>query len=384
MHGSPRLHPALRGFRCLRCRAPYPVGDFFAGCAACARDGHASSVVATYAEDVPDTPKVPILDAPRLGEGGTPLLTLERVADDLEMAGVWLKAEGQNPTGSHKDRMAAQLVGRASMLGAERVLAASTGNAGVALAAYASRAGLGCTILSQAGLGGSWGEDMAALGAEVLVVPTAAERWVRMAAMVEAGEGYPATNYRTPPVGSNPFGVEGYKAVGHELADAFAGQPLDVVLVPTARGDLLWGIWQGLREAWAGSEPLRWPKMVAVEPFERAARVLDGRADYRAAFPGVTDQVAIGSPGVTWQTVHTLRASDGLAVDVGDDDADDAWAELMGMGIPLERCSAAPLAALRRLRDLGVVRPGSRAVLVGTSDGRREGPRPGRPTKGPT
>ena len=318
---------------------------------------------------------MPIVDAPFLGEGNTPLLALDDVASGLEMAGVWLKAEGQNPTGSHKDRMAAQLVGRASMVGAECVLAASTGNAGVALAAYAARAGLRCIILSQANLGGSWGRDMVALGAEVVVVPTSAERWVRIAEMVRAGAGYPATNHLTPPVGSNPYGVEGYKAVGHELAAAFTDQPLDAVLVPTARGDLLWGIWQGLFEAWTDHEPVRWPKMIAVEPFVRAARVLSGDADYREPFPGRTDQVAIGSASVTWQTIHTLRASRGLAIDVDDDAAAEAHTELLRMGIPLERCSAAPLAALRRLRATGVLDAGSRAVLIGTSDGRREDPR---------
>ncbi len=376
MAQKPRLNPSLEGFACLRCDDAFPVGDYFEGCPACAKTGHASSLAATYAEtpaDSPFEPNLPILGAPWLGEGGTPLLSLEGIARELSMDAVWLKAEGNNPTGSHKDRMAAQLVGRAAMLGHRRVLGASTGNAGVALAAYSARAGLACTIWTQAGLGGTWSRDMRELGADVVEVPTAAERWTLNAEKARAGEGYPATNYRTPTVGSNPYGVQGYKSLGHELALSLAEAPPDVVLVPTARGDLIWGIWEGLREAWARRQISTWPRMVAVEPFVRASKVLDG-ADYRENFPGTTRQYAIASPAVTWQTVHTLRASGGLAMAVGDAGARDAQVELAGQGIPLERCSAAPLIALRRLREEGILDPGSRAVLVATSSGRREDP----------
>lgn len=373
---GPRLNQALQDFRCLRCEASQPIGDYFEGCPACAAQGHASSLVATYDPHLAGPPeqRMPLLGAPYLGEGATPLLPLRGIAEELEMDGVWLKAEGQNPTGSHKDRMSAQVVARAAMLGAPRVLAASTGNAGVSLAAYAAHAGLACTILIRAGLGGTWARDMAELGAELVAVATADERWVRMGEMVRAGDGYPATNYMTPPVGSNPFGVQGYKAVGHELAAALAPSPPDAVLVPTARGDLLWGIWEGWREACGSRQPPP-PKMIAVEPFPRSAKALAG-ADYRGSFPGTTDQVAIASPSVTWQIVHALRASGGLAIDVGDAEAAAAHAELVKLGIALERCAAAPLIALRRLRARGVLPAGSRAVLIATSDGRREDPLP--------
>ena len=391
---GPRLNPSLRGFQCLRCEKEYPVCDLLEGCPACTRQGHASSVVATYDADLVDpVERFALLGAPSLGEGATPLLPLHDVAEALDMECVWLKAEGQNPTGSHKDRFSAQLVARASMLGSPRVLAASSGNAGVSLAAYAARAGLACTILTRAGIDGTWGRDIVELGAELVVVATGEERWVRVAEMTRAGQGYPATNYLIPVVGSNPFGVQGYKAIGHELAADLAETPPDAVLVPTARGDLLWGIWEGLREAWAAKEIARLPILVAVEPFVRAAKILAG-ADYRGSFPGTSNQIAIASSTVAWQTIHTLRASGGVAIDVDDTEAAAAQVELVRMGIPLERCSAAPLVALRKLRASGVLAVGSRAVLVATSDGRREdpladpcppseGPKPGPPSEGP-
>ncbi|MCB9762421.1 MAG: pyridoxal-phosphate dependent enzyme [Alphaproteobacteria bacterium] len=365
---SPTLNPALTGFRCLRCDAQHGVVELFEGCPRCAEDGHAASVVASYEEGAVNP--LPVLGAPSLAEGDTPLLPLDALAAELGLGSLHLKAEGRNPTGSHKDRMSPLVVARAAMLGFKRVIAASSGNAGVSLAAYAARAGLACTILTRKGILGTYVQDMRALGADVVVVDTSAERWAHMALVVRAGDAYPATNYLTPPVGSNPFGVQGYKGVGHELARDLDG--VDVILVPTARGDLLWGIWAGLCEA---SDRLR-PRMIAVEPFSRTAQVLAG-ADYRGSFPGDSVQAAIAGGTVTWQTVHTLRASRGLAIEVDDAGAFEAQRALGRLGVELEPCSAAPLTGLRRLVAEGGIKPGSRVVLIGTSDGRREhrGPR---------
>ncbi len=376
-----RLNPALRGFRCLRCETDYPIDDYFEGCPACLARGHASSVVATYdRRQAEPATHLPLFGMPTLGEGETPLVPLSELATELELDGLWLKAESQNPTGSHKDRMSAMVVARASMLGWSRILVSSSGNAGVSLAAYAARAGLDCTVLIRIGLKGTWEDDIADLGAEVVVASTSEQRWVWMSEMVREGLGYPATNYRTPPVGSNPFGVQGYKAIGHEIATALADSPPDAVLVPTARGDLLWGIWEGLCEAGAVTRTRRL-KMIVVDPFVRTEKALAG-TDYRDRFPGTSEQASTASTTVTWQTVHTLRASGGLAIAVGDAAAADAQLELFRAGIALERCSAAPLVAVRRLRAAGTLPAGARVVLVGTADGRREDllPEPGAPT----
>lgn len=368
---APSLHPALRGFSCLRCEARQPVADVFTGCPTCAEEGHASSVIADYDVDTAPTDRLPMQGAPSLGEGDTPLLPLDDIARELDLDAIWIKAEGQNPTGSHKDRMSAQLVARAVQAGAERVLCASSGNAGVSIAAYAARNGLDATIFTVEGIGQPYIHAITAFGAEIIQVKTGMERWRQMARWVQEGRGYPATNYSVPVVGSNPFGVQGYKTVGYELALDLAETPPDVILVPTARGDLLWGIWQGLQDAWSRHPDPQWPRMVAVDPFERTAKVLAG-ADYRGHFSGSTTQGAVASKTVTLQTVHALEASKGLAIDVGDEDARACQIDLLHQGIPLEACSAAPLAALRRLRGSGDLPAGSRAVLIGSSDGRRE------------
>ena len=76
-----------------------------------------------------------------LGEGGTPLLSLPRLAADLGLRHVWGKDEGQNPTGSFKARGLGMAITRARTLGARGFIIPSAGNAGGAAAVYAARAG---------------------------------------------------------------------------------------------------------------------------------------------------------------------------------------------------------------------------------------------------
>ena len=77
-----------------------------------------------------------------LGEGGTPLLRARRYGSELGLSHLWIKDESQNPTQSFKARGMAVAVSMAKHLGATKLAVPTAGNAGGALAAYASRAGL--------------------------------------------------------------------------------------------------------------------------------------------------------------------------------------------------------------------------------------------------
>ncbi len=370
--GALEVNPDLEALVCLRCESRYPIGDLFEGCPRCAGEGHAASVVAAYrpADRRPRGARLPVLGAPTLGEGNTPLIPLPWLAEALGLDSVALKAEYLNPTGSHKDRLSRLAAAWAATQGWRRVIAASSGNAGVSLAAYAARMELACTILIKEGTGGAWVREMARYGAEIEVVANSHARWARQQERVARGDVFPVTNHVLPPVGSHPVGIQGYKEVGYELFLQTGGE-VDLVLVPTARGDLLWGIWAGFREAAADAGTQSLPRMVAVEPFPRLSRVLEG-ADYRGAFPGTTRQGSIGGDTVTWQSLHTLRAAGGWAVEACDADALAAQDALRGRGIPLELCAAAAVAALRALAEDGRATPKTRAVLLGTSDGRHD------------
>lgn len=350
----------LTGMTCLRCAESWPVGEYEAGCARCAAEGHASNLRPTYG---PGTPGVvlPYSGALSLGEGGTPLVELPELASELKLGRLSAKLEWCNPTGSHKDRMSAQLIARALDRGATRVVAASSGNGGLSVAAYAARAGIAAEIAVTDALPQLYRRAIAAHGATLVSFADGMARWEHLAKRVEEGA-FAATNYKVPAIGTNPFGVEGYKTLAAELA---AETMPDLVVAPCSRGDLLSGIRLGFEEIGAGL-----PMLVAAEPFPRLERVLAG-ADYREQFAGDTAQASIAGSTVTWQAVAALRASAGRAVPVADEAARAAQRRLAACGLDAELSAASALAALATLAQGGAM-TGRHAVIVLTGSGLRD------------
>jgi threonine synthase len=343
---------------CLRCDTAWPVETYAAGCPRCASEGHASNLKLTYAGEGRGL-RLP--EALALGEGGTPCVELPVLAQTMKLGRLTAKLEWCNPTGSHKDRMSARLIARARSCNAPLVVAASSGNGGLSVAAYAARAGLPTEIAVTAALAPSYRRAMAAHGARLFEAPDSLARWEHLARRVTEGA-FAATNYRLPAIGTDPFGIEGYKTLAAELAGP--EQP-DVVIVPSARGDLLSGLRLGFEEIGGVL-----PRLVAVEPFPRLARVMAGE-DYRSRFDGRTAQVSIAGETVTFQALCALRATGGLAVPVDDNAARRAQARLAACGLHAELSAAATLAALDEIARDGRL-AGRHVILVLTGSGLRD------------
>ncbi|MFI0847523.1 pyridoxal-phosphate dependent enzyme [Mesorhizobium sp. IMUNJ 23232] len=307
-------------------------------------------------------------EAPTLGEGDTPLIDLAALASEIGVSRLALKNEGANPTGSHKDRMSRLVVARALDVGASTVSAASSGNAGVSLAAYAAHAGLKCVILSTRDIAQIWRHAIEMHGASLILTDTAEQRWTILGQRVRAGEWYPATNFRVPAVGSNPFGVDGYRAIAFELFRLDRGMLTTDIIVPTSRGDLLWGIVRGFKDLRAGGYISKLPRVHAVEPFQRISKVLAG-ADYRETFPGNSALTSIGGTTVTFQAISALRECKGTVVVAGENEARDDQKRLARQGILLELSSAATLTGLRQLLRSGAVPADASVTLIGTARG---------------
>jgi threonine synthase len=337
---------------CLRCAELWPVDDYDAGCPRCASEGHPSNLKLTYAETGQGL-RLPYPAASGLGEGNTPCVELQELADELGIGRLSAKLEWCSPTGSHKDRMSAQLLPRARDQGAATVVAASSGNGGVSIAAYAARHGLRSEIAVTEALPAAYREALAAHGAELVTCSDSMARWAHLARRV--GEGaFAATNYKVPAIGTNPFGIEGYKTLAAELARE---ELPDLVVVPTARGDLLSGLRLGFEEL--GVAP---PVLIAAEPFPRLSKVLAG-ADCRESFAGSTAQASIAGSTVTWQAVAALRATSGEAIAVDDAAARAAQARLARLGLHVELSAASALAVLGVVARRGAL-PGRHAVIL--------------------
>lgn len=383
----PSINSHLTGFRCLRCSHSLPVADWFEGCPECHARGAPTSVRPELTDlpahvSQPDKPGLwrygewlPYSQGIFLGEGSTSTIELPSLASELGLKAIGLKNEGQNPSGSHKDRMSCLVVTRAVDIGAGNIVAASSGNAGASVALYAAAAGLECSIICTSAVSPVFRRAIRMTGAQLLIVDAAAERWRLMAEMVAKGGWYPATNYLNPPVGSNPFGVDGLKTIAFELFEAGKLADLDAILVPTARGDLLWGLYYGCSQLRDAGLIQAIPRLYAVEPFARIKRVLDG-CDPAGSFPGQTALFSIGGTTVTHQALSAIRASAGSAVVVADDAVARDQMTLAHHGCYLENASAAALTGLKLLMAQGDIKRGETIMLLATSHGYKEMPGP--------
>lgn len=374
-----RANARLQGLRCIHCGARYPVQDMPAGCPACAARGTPASVEAVYS-DLQRTLAasssgyswgewLPYTHGVSLGEGNTPCLALPRLARSLGIRELTAKHEGMNPTGSHKDRMSAQAVTRALAVGAHKVVLASSGNAAVSAAAYCAAAGLPCEIATYRDMPEPFARALDRLGARRVAFDQGMDRWAHVRQQVQEEGAFALTNFSVPAVGSPAFGVEGYRAVVLEcVAD---GCVPDHVLVPAARGDLLWGLYSGLRDLLAAGLIARMPHLWAVEPFARLSQVLAG-APAQADFGGSTAQFSIAGSTVTLQQQIAVERSGGGAVVVGDADAARGVAALGAQGLWVELCAGACVGAAAQLRQQGRIAPEDHVLLLLTAKGDRD------------
>lgn len=366
---------------CLRCNHEYNPDDYLTGCPLCLEQGYPASLQVVYDQKVPwninqsargmlrYADRLPYRTFPSLGEGDTPIIEVKGLENELGIPSIWIKNEGQNPTGSHKDRMSPLVVARAASLQRSTVIAASSGNAGASLAAYAAAAGIHCKIVTTSQVHDVWEKAIRITGAEIIKVPDSYARWEVVRQMVEEEGAYPATNYIMPPVGSNLFGVQGYVTVGLEIAEQMKDDLPTAIIVPCARGDLLWGIWAGLVEARRMNWIAHLPRLYAVEPFPRLVHVLTGR-DYREEFIGDSDLLpSIGGYTVTYQSLHALVSSGGSAVVVTNEEVRGAQHHLGRKGIYAEGSSAAAYGAVAKLLQSGQIERSERVLLIVTSHG---------------
>jgi len=372
-------NPSLAGLRCIHCTREYPLRDLPAGCPHCAAAGTPASLEAVYT-GLPSSLEttstgykwgawLPYTQGVSLGEGGTPCLDLPRLARAYGLRQLSAKHEGMNPTGSHKDRMSAQAVSRALDVGAETVVLASSGNAAVSAAAYCAAAGLACEVATYQDMPEPFARALHRLGARRITFGRGFGRWEHLRRRVEQDGAFALTNYSVPAVGSPAFGVEGYRAVALECVAE--GCIPDHVLVPTARGDLLWGLYSGLRDLLQAGLIARMPRLWAVEPFPRLSRVLEGAAP-QGEFSGATAQFSIAGSTVTLQQMLAVQRSGGGAVVVGDADASEGSAQLAAQGLWVELCAGACLGALAQLRARGEIASSEHALLLLTAKGDRD------------
>jgi threonine synthase len=384
----------LRGLACPRCRATFGVEPRFDGCPRCGRAvpvnlvplyDEAAQRAAFCRDALADRPPsmwryeellpVAAADAVSLHEGFTPLVPCPRLGERLGVPRLWLKDESRNPTWSFKDRLAAVAVSMARGFGARVIACSSSGNAGAAAAAYAARAGLPCVVLTFEGSAGAMMTQMRAYGAMVVATRDKADRWRLLERCVRELGWYPTSPYFGPPVGSNAYGVDGYKTLAYEVVEQLGWRAPDWCVLPVAYGDGLAGMARGFEDLHRLGLIPTLPRLVAAEIFGSLAAADKAGADAVAAVEKDHETVAvsIGTLQSTWQALHALRRTRGCGVRVGDADLLALQAEAAAAeGVYAEPSSVAPLAAVRALRRDGVIADGDTVVALVTATGLKD------------
>jgi len=311
-------------------------------------------------------------DVVSLGEVTTPLVPLARIAAQLAIGGeILVKDEGRLPTGSFKARGLALAVSMAKELGIATMAMPTNGNAGAAMAAYCSRAGIKAYVFCPDDTPAVNIREIAMQGAAVFLVDGLIDDCGKLVAAGEREVGW--FNCSTL---REPYRIEGKKTMGIELAEQLGWQLPDVILYPTGGGTGIIGMWKAFAEleaiGWIGSKR---PRMVVVqaagcapmvkaweEGVEHAPR-WEGAHTFAA---GIRVPQAVGD----FLILRAVRESGGFATAIDDDAILRAWREVAAEeGLLLCPETAATYAAYKQALADGRIRPDQRVVLFNCASG---------------
>lgn len=306
-----------------------------------------------------------------LGEGGTPLLEVTRLAARHGFTRLLVKDESVNPTGSFKARGLAAAVTRARLGGADRFVVPTAGNAGVALSAYAARAGARARVYAPVttpttivGQIRSYGADLVLLDGHIGDCGKAARAYAAESGAVDV------STLR------EPYRIEGKKTLGLELAEQLGWTLPDAVVYPTGGGTGLIGMWKAFTElqrtGWIDD---RLPRMYAVQSTGCApvVQAFERGLDRCTPWPDpqtVAAGLRVPGPFGDRLMLRALRESGGGAVAVTDAELTAAASELMTTeGIDAAPEGGATLAGADALLARGAIRSTETVLLFNTGAG---------------
>ena len=317
-------------------------------------------VLAEYCDHLPFTAQDTLLT---LGEGGTPLVPAPAISKAVG-AEVHIKVEGQNPTGSFKDRGMVSAMTRALNDGATTVVCASTGNTSASAAAYAARAGMTCVVLLPQGKIAAGKLAQAVVhGAQLVQVDGNFDDCLEIARKLHAEHPVELVN------SVNPFRLQGQKTAAFEVCDALGRAP-DVHVLPVGNAGNISAYWMGYREYHEAGITEATPAMWG---FQAA-----GAAPFVAGHPitapeTVATAIRIGAPA-SWNLAVAARDDSGGLIDaVTDEQILDAQQRLAeDVGIFVEPASAASVAGLLQQAERGLVPAGATIAVTVTGNGLKD------------
>ncbi|MBT9779440.1 threonine synthase [Clostridium sp. MCC353] len=310
-----------------------------------------------------------------LGEGNTALVQAKRIYEGLGMKNLFIKNEFSNPTASFKDRPTAVGISVAKERGADVVAVASSGNAGVSVAAYAAKAGMRCLACVPKKTSPGKVKQLMAYGASVTFARGGYSECFGI--VREACKKYGYANLTSTYV--NPYTVEGDKTVAYEIYEQTGKMVPDWITVPIGTGPLLSGVYRGFQELKQMGLVSKLPRMLGVQaencsPIVRGYIRPDGKVE---AWDGVLDTMAggiadqlVGYEGDGEYTIRLVRESGGCMTSLTEEEIREVWQELSRKeGVFAEPTGAAAVGAVKKMRLQGVIGPSDLIVALVTGHG---------------
>jgi threonine synthase len=308
--------------------------------------------------------------------GWTPVYKPARLAQKLGLQDLWVKDESPNPTASFKDRASAVVVARAIEIGAEVTVAASTGNAGAALAGMAAAAGTRAVIFAPKSAPPAKIAQLIVFGAKVLLVDGNYDQAFDLS--IEATEAFGWYNRNT---GYNPFTAEGKKTAAFEIWEQVIRRhphwqkPL-TVFVSVGDGNIISGTHKGFKDLQALGWLEKMPRIIGVQS-EGSSAIANtfhqGNEEIKAVKANtLADSISVDLPRDGVRAVRAARETGGTYITVPDTDILSAIAELGRVGIFAEPAASTAYAGLVKAMTEGFVQADDPVLVLSTGSGLKD------------
>ena len=309
--------------------------------------------------------------APPLRVGWSPLYDEPRLAGKLGLGKLWVKDDGQNPTSSLKDRASSMAVAKAIEAGYDKIACSSTGNAASSLAGNAAAAGLSAYIFVPERAPVGKVAQLLIFGATVVSVKGNYEDTFELSKAAIDEYGWYNRN-----AAINPYLMEGKKTVSFEIAEQLGWKMPDYVALSVGDGCTIAGVWKGFKDMYAVGLIDRLPKLISAQaaatcPINRAVET--GKPWEPMEENTLADSISVGVPRNPDKAINAIVESEGLTVEVTDDEILDAM-RITGRecGVFAEPAGATGMAGVIRLRAEGKLPEGASVVCIVTGNGLKD------------
>jgi len=313
-------------------------------------------------ENTPDTP---------LRVGWSPLYEEKKLAAQLGIKSLHIKDDGQNPTASLKDRASAMAVAKAWEAGARTIACSSTGNAASSLAGNAAAAGLTTYIFVPSRAPKGKIAQLMIFGAHVITVDGSYEDTFRLSAEAIDHWGWYNRN-----AAINPYLSEGKKTVALEICEQLGFQTPDFVALSVGDGCTIAGVWKGFKDMFAMGLIDHLPRLISVQaegccPLNRSIQT--GKPWEPMEENTLADSIAVGVPRNPDKALNAIRESNGIAINVSDEEILDAM-RLLGRtcGVFGEPAGVTGTAGLKKACELGMIPSDASVVSIITGNGLKD------------